>query len=146
MKRRISFVANIIFPLLLGTLIYWFASPDVIFVEAVRSLWGESIKSGQGTVFRGVFQFVRYYLLDMLWAYALVFALYFSIGNSAARLKTAFVIAIVFSVVMEVIQLSPIIPGYFDLLDILVEALAEMFAAFIIKNHYEEAKNICETK
>ncbi len=55
-------------------------------------------------------------------------------------------IVAVFSAVMEVIQLSPIIPGYFDLLDILVEALAEMFAAFIIKNHYEEAKNICKTK
>ena len=109
-------------------------------------MWGETIALGQGTALGGLFRFVRYYLLDMLWAYALVFALYFSIGNNAARLKTAFVIAVVFSAVMEAVQLSPIIPGYFDLLDILVEALAEAFAAFIIKNHYEEARNICETK
>ncbi len=146
MKRRIVFVANIILPLLLGTLIYWYTSPDVIFVEAVRSWCGDTGKSGQGMVLGGLFRFVRYYLLDMLWAYALVFTLYFSIGNNAARLKMAFVIAVVFSAVMEVVQLSTIIPGYFDLLDILVEVVAETFAAFIIKNHYEEAKNICETK
>ncbi|SEM38823.1 hypothetical protein SAMN04487770_13633 [Butyrivibrio sp. ob235] len=146
MKRRIFFVANIIVPLLLGAVIYCLTSPDVIFMEAVRSLWGMPVLSEQGTVHRGIWKFIRYYLLDVLWAYALFFALYFSIGNNAAKLKMAFMIAVLFSTVMEAIQLFPIIPGYFDLLDILVEVLAETFAALIIKTHYEEARNICETK
>ena len=82
----------------------------------------------------GIIQIIRYYLSDILWAYALVFALYFSIGNSTARVKTAFVIAVVFSTVMEVIQLSPVIPGTFDMNDILVEVIAETIAVLIIKN------------
>ena len=140
-KGRIFFVANIIVPLLLGVTIYCLTSPDVIFVEAARLLWRMPMLSGQGIVHEGIWQFIRYYLLDVLWAYALVFALCFSIGNNAAKAKIAFVIAILFSTVMEVIQISPIIPGYFDFLDIIVEVMAEAFAALIIKRHYEEVSN-----
>ncbi len=75
MKRRIFLVSNITVPLLLGAVIYCLTSPDVIFVEAVRSLWGMPVLSGRGTLHGGIWQFVRYYLLDVLWAYALVFAL-----------------------------------------------------------------------
>jgi hypothetical protein len=36
---------------------------------------------------------------------------------------------------MEVIQISPRIPGTFDINDILVEVMAETIAALIIKNN-----------
>ena len=95
-----------------------------------------------GNIAGGLARLVRYYMSDILWAYALVFALYLAVGSNAARVKTAFVIAVVFSAVMEVIQLSPVIPGTFDVIDILVEATAEAIAALIIKKQYEEASNI----
>ena len=134
MKNRVFLLVNIIFPLLVGAVIYWFTSTDVIFVEAVRSFWGMPRHTWISNTDGGIFRIIRYYLSDILWAYALVFALYFSIGNSAARVKTAFAIAVVFSAVMEVIQLSPVIPGTFDMNDILVEVMAETIAALIIKN------------
>lgn len=142
MKKKTFCIFNIIFPLLVGAVIYWFTSTDVIFVEAVRSIWGMSIHIGIGNIDGGLARLVRYYMSDILWAYALVFALYLAVGSNAARVKTAFVIAVVFSTVMEVIQLSPVIPGTFDVIDILVEATAEAIAALIIKKHYEEASNI----
>ena len=134
MKNRVFLLVNIIFPLLVGAVIYWFTSTDVIFMEAVRSFWGTPSHTWISNTDGEIIRIIRYYLSDILWAYALVFALYFSIGNSAARVKTAFVIAVVFSAVMEVIQLSPVIPGTFDMNDILVEVMAETIAALIIKN------------
>ena len=142
MKKKAFCIFNIIFPLLVGAVIYWFTSTDVIFVEAVRSIWGTPIFMENAYTEGGFLKIMRYYMLDVFWAYALVFALYFAIGNNAARVKTAFVIAVVFSTVMEVIQLSPVIPGTFDVIDILVEATAEAIAALIIKKQYEEASNI----
>ena len=142
MKKKAFCIFNIIFPLLVGAVIYWFTSTDVIFVEVVRSIWGRPIHTGIGNIGGGIARLVRYYMSDILWAYALVFALYLAVGSNAARVKTAFVIAVVFSAVMEVIQLSPVIPGTFDVIDILVEATAEAIAALIIKKQYEEASNI----
>ena len=142
MKKKAFCIFNIIFPLLVGAVIYWFTSTDVIFVEAVRSIWGRPIHTGIGNIDGGLARLVRYYMSDILWAYALVFALYLAVGSNAARVKTAFVIAVVFSAVMEVIQLSPVIPGTFDVIDILVETTAEAIAALIIKKQYEEASNI----
>ena len=146
MNKRISFFMNIIFPLLFGAVFYLFTSPDVIFVEAVGSFWGRAQYIEHISIEEGILLMTRYYMLDVLWAYALVFALYFAIGNNAARVKMAFLIAICFSTFMEAIQLFQVIPGIFDPLDILVEALAEVLAALIIKKHYEEARNKCETK
>ena len=142
MKRRIFIAANITIPLLLGAVIYFLTSSDVIFVEAVRSLGGVPFQSEQDIALGGICQVIRYYLLDILWAYALFFSLYFVIGKGAANLRTALIIAIVFSSVMEIAQLISIVPGYFDGLDIVVEVLAEVFAALIIKKQYEEASNI----
>ena len=142
MKKKAFCIFNIIFPLLVGAVIYWFTSTDVIFVEAVRSIWGRPKHTGIGNIGGGIARLVRYYMSDILWAYALVFALYLTVGSNAARVKTAFVIAVVFSAVIEVIQLSPVIPGTFDVIDILVETTAEAIAALIIKKQYEEASNI----
>lgn len=134
MQKKIFYVFNIIFPLLVGAVIYCFTSTDVFFVGVVRSFLGMPIHTWLSITDGGIVQIIRNYLSDILWAYALVFALCFSIGNSAARVKTAFVIAVVFSTVMEVIQLSPEIPGTFDMNDILVEIMAETIAVLIIKN------------
>ena len=142
MKKRLFVLANIIIPLLVGAAFYLVTSPDVIFVEAVGSFRKMPVYIEHISAERGILQVMRYYMLDALWAYALVFALYFAIGNNAARVKMAFLTAICFSTFMEVIQLFQVIPGIFDPSDILVEALAEAIAALIIKKQYEEARDI----
>jgi hypothetical protein len=77
-------------------------------------------------------------VLDMMWGYALVFALYFIMGNNAAGLTKLIMIASFFSTVMELLQLTPFVRGTFDVLDIIVEILAEATAVFIIKKHFME--------
>ncbi len=77
-------------------------------------------------------RFVRFYLLDMLWAYALVFAVYVVINDKAIKLWKVLLGAGILSVLMETIQLSPFIHGTFDFYDILAEFVAELIAAFAI--------------
>ena len=145
MNKKVLLVANIIFPLLLGTLLYLIIAPNVIFVSVLGKFTGSDfINFSQPESF--IEFFARYYMMDMLWGYSLVFALFVCLGNNAA-VKNVFIMAFVFSTAMELLQLTSVVPGCFDELDIVMEGIAEAIAAFIIKTHfYEEATNICETK
>ncbi len=86
--------------------------------------------------------------MDMLWAYALVFALGFllDMDNKTAKLDLWKIFAItgIFSAITEFCQLLQGVQGTFDHWDILLEILAELLAVFIIKsqwvNYYEEEK------
>ena len=73
----------------------------------------------------------------MLWGYSLVFAVYMIIDNNAASMRML-IYVLVFSTFLELLQLLPTVPGTFDLLDMLVEGVAEILAVIIIKK-YEEA-------
>lgn len=125
-------MVNIVLPLLLGSVIYYLYSPDVLFVRSIDSTTNLNFHIKiDGSVW--VFLFVRNFFLDMLWAYALVFMLYYLIGNNTANLRKIFLIAFSLSVAMEILQITPIVEGKFDLCDIAVEFLAEVVAVFIIK-------------
>ena len=75
--NRIIVILNITIPLVIGALIYYLLSSEVIFVKLI-----DGVIQG-GTHFTGAVEnnvlisFIRFYFLDMLWGYALVFALYF---------------------------------------------------------------------
>lgn len=71
----------------------------------------------------------------MMWGYALIFALFYLLGNNTAMLVKIFFVAFLFSAAMEILQLTPIARGTFDICDIFVEFLAEIIAVFIIKKH-----------
>lgn len=73
----------------------------------------------------------------MLWGYSLVFAVYMIIDDNAASMRIL-IYVLVFSTFLELLQLLPTVPGTFDLLDMLVEGVAEILAVIIIKK-YEEA-------
>jgi hypothetical protein len=70
----------------------------------------------------------------MLWAYALVFSLFFIYDNNTSSIKKIFITAFSFSTIMEVLQITPVISGTFDVLDMVSECFAEIAAVFIIKN------------
>lgn len=131
------YIANIFVPLILGAMFYYVCFPNVVFVNYLESLginnfhWnisGESI---------GV-QFIRNYMLDMLWGYALVFTLNFIHGNNAAKINKVLIIAFAFSAVLEILQLTSFSRGTFDVFDIVAEFFAELIAAFIIRNKFKE--------
>lgn len=129
---------NILAPILIGAAIYYVISPNVIFVQHLDSLLGKGIHINTVSLNLSIVRFVRNYLLDMLWGYALVFALFLFTGNNTAEIRKIFIIAVIFSAVMEILQLTSIAKGTFDVFDIIVEFLAEVTAVFIIKKHYSE--------
>lgn len=126
-RRIVAF--NIIIPLLCGGLVYLISSPDVIFVNIINT----HIKTITPIVsFNSVVgRFLRNYLLDILWAYALVFAIYFIVDT--AEVWRILVLTMVFSIILEAVQVFDFVPGTFDVWDILFEGIAETLAAIFIK-------------
>ena len=112
--KKIFIYANISLPILAGSLFYYVTSPQVIFVQNIDSLLGVSLHVGTENTF---VVNLRSYMPDMLWAYALVFSL------------------MLFSTIMEVLQVTGCVKGTFDVMDIIVEIIAELMAVFIIKKH-----------
>ena len=127
------FIINFLFPIFIGTIIYYFMFPDVIFVKYIDAITGGGLHFDLFPMDHMIGRFLRNYLLDMLWGYALVFALFYVLGNNAACLRKTFLTAISFSAAMEILQITPAVKGTFDVLDIGVELLAEVIAVLIIK-------------
>ncbi len=139
MKEKKNFlILNILAPLLIGGLIYYFISPDVIFVKQMDTWIGGGIHLTVMTKRFWLTAFLRNYLLDMLWGYALVYVLFFVFDDKTAGLSKSFLLAAGFSALMEVLQLMAIVPGTFDSYDILAEILVELLAVFIIKATIQE--------
>ncbi|MGN0155653.1 MAG: hypothetical protein ACI39N_00260 [Lachnospiraceae bacterium] len=124
---------NIIIPIFLGATIYYLISPEVIFVRRMDFLIGKGIHISDITAVNLTIRIMRNYLPDMLWGYALIFTLYYFLNNNTAYLLKTFLIASLFSAVMEFLQITPVVKGTFDWYDIIVELLAEVIAVFIIK-------------
>ncbi len=131
MKKCFAY-ANISLPILAGSLLYYVTSPEVIFVKNIDRLLGVSLHVGTENTF---VIHLRSYVPDMLWAYALVFSLMLITGNKTADVWKMFVIAGMFSTIMEVLQITGYVKGIFDVMDIIVEIIAELMAVFIIKRH-----------
>ena len=133
---------NILVPLFIGAVIYYVMSPNVFFVQKIDALLVRGIHINTTGFNQPIVRFVRNYLLDMMWAYALLFSLFLFTGNNTAEMREIFIIAVIFSVVMEILQITSIAKGTFDVCDILVEVFAEVTAVFIINIHYsKEEKN-----
>lgn len=133
---------NICLPILIGIVIYYVISPDVIFVQKIDALFGREVHAIKTNIDSVFLKYIRFYLLDILWGYSLVFALYFVTGNNTAELMKILKIAFVFSAIMEILQLTSIVKGTFDVIDIIMELLAEIIAVFIIKITHKEGEKI----
>ena len=123
-----------IFPIILGAMLYYLLSPEVIFVKWIDDFSGTSFHISGIDTDNMLLGFIRNYFLDILWGYALVFALFLVRGNNTADLMKTFLIAFLFSSTMELLQITPVAKGTFDVWDIFVMFLAEAVAVFIIKN------------
>lgn len=105
MNRKRILLPNIIIPLLISSLIYYLFCPEVIFVKNIVF----TIPSNP------FLTLVRNYFMDMSWAYALAFSIFSIINN---RMKT-FTVSVIFSLSVEVLQLTPLISGTYDIVDII---------------------------
>lgn len=103
-KRTVFLIINILIPIGLGAVIYYLVLPDVLFVKQIDLLLGKAMHFEVANDI-SVVKFIRNYFLDMLWAYALVFALSLIICRNAAQLWETFMIAFIFSAIMELLQI-----------------------------------------
>ena len=134
--KKLLLVIHTLIPIFVGALIYYFSSSEVIFVKQIDKCLGISFHPSVLCKENVIFQFIRNHFLDMLWGYALVFALFFVLGNNAAVIGKTFLIAFSFSAIMEFLQITPRIHGTFDVWDVVVLFLAEIIAVFIIKFYF----------
>ena len=71
--------------------------------------------------------------MDMLWAYSLTFAIFLILDN---WMKT-FIIASLFTIIIEFLQLTPLIQGTFDIVDI-IAMLYSICLAILVIEHYHK--------
>lgn len=132
-KGNKALIFNMIIPIFIGGVIYYIMSPNVLFVKLIDGLIGESLHIFQVYEDNVILRVIRNYFLDVLWGYALVFALFLVFGNDTAKLKIIFILACIFTATMEFLQLSSIVRGTFDVWDIATMFLSEVLAVFVIK-------------
>lgn len=77
-------------------------------------------------------RFVRNHLLDMLWSYALVFCIYYFSSSLTGNIVVPVLLAVVWSVVFEILQVFSVAKGTFDWLDIIFEIVAVVIAGLFI--------------
>lgn len=134
MKKSAFITLNILIPLFIGGTLYYFWAPDAIFVEIIDRFTGRETCQSIIVLNNGFLRFLRFYFLDMCWGYALIFSLYAILGNNTAGFNwKIFLLAFVFSASMEILQMTPLVKGTFDVFDILCETFAEGIADFIIR-------------
>jgi hypothetical protein len=139
-NKKMGLLLNIMIPIFLGAVIYYLYSPDVLFVRRFDSVIGLEYHEKIWVMDNLIFKFIRNYFLDMLWAYALVIALFFVIGNNAASVLKILFIGFSFTIILEILQITPVAEGTFDFCDIVVEFLAEVVAVLIIKKYFLEER------
>jgi hypothetical protein len=132
---------NIAVPLCAAGTVYYLMSPDVLFVRRIDALLGTGFHLTNAVSDATAYRLIRNYGLDMAWAYALVFALFFLTGNHTAELNRIFLISVSFSAFLEMLQRTTYVSGTFDLCDIAVEVLAEAGAVLVIKKLCSNLQN-----
>lgn len=135
-NRKMIVVFHILCPIVIGALVYYLASPDVLFIKKTAAFTGVTDSIYVLQLNSAFLRLARNYLPDMMWGYSLVFALFCIVGDHAADIWKVFWIAFPFSVVMETMQKTSFVPGTFDVFDIFVEFMAEVIAVHMISKLY----------
>ena len=123
---------NVIAPVLIGAILYYLFFPEAVFVRLIDNLLGSSYHIPVN-VDNILIKLIRFYLLDFLWAYALMSAVILIFKNDSR----VFVIILIFEIVLELIQLLPSIRGTFDVCEIGIEILASIFVIKLSRRRFK---------
>lgn len=123
---------NVIAPVLIGAILYYLFFPEAVFVRLIDNLLGSSYHIPVN-VDNILIKLIRFYFLDLLWAYALMSAVILIFKNDSR----VFVIILIFEIVLELIQLLPSIRGTFDVCDIGIEILASILAIKLSRRRFK---------
>ena len=142
MTKKSTFVfwmLNIALPLLFGITIYLFYRPDTFISDLIFRLLGIrgfSVSNPQTQFGASLVSFVRYFLCDILWAYALTFTCALILGPERPQRLIGLGVSLGLEMMIELFQKFQILRGTFDFLDVLLEFVATLVAVLIIKIFY----------
>ena len=123
-KRTVFFVINVAIPLVIGLLLYLFIRKDSFISGAFERISGISVSVHLENVdSKIIVRFIRNYLADIIWAYAVTSALLLIHDTAGYSELKIVLICLTVELIMEVIQVvNPFFT--FDWIDILVEFIA----------------------
>ncbi len=130
---------NIVIPLLIGLFIYLTLRRDA-FISVVLNRYVSLPELSYPKLPEWPGLFLRYYASDMLWAYALCFAVQFILGYSRRNQRISFLLCAGLVVLIELLQKYAVIHGTFDLFDIVAETCSVCISLLTVRL-YEEARN-----
>ena len=130
---RKTFILNCIVPVLFGAIIYLLFRENTLFSGFVRR-FVPFPKVPTNALPNKIGLFIRYYLADMAWAYALTFAIGAIFEGDKRQILLSGTISIGFEALIEGFQKTKWIPGTFDWKDIAFEAVTSIVALIIIKH------------
>lgn len=138
-SRYVFYALNVALPLLVGFLLYLTLRKEAyisIFIDRYLA-----VPAWLCAAFpEWLITFLRNFASDILWAYALCFAVMLILEYGHGHSLFAFIICVCLICLVEAFQKAGIFHGTFDYLDILLEVSSVCIALYFIKN-YEEAKN-----
>ena len=138
--RHIFYCVNILASLILGLAVYVCYRPDSYVSQVVYNIFGVSFDNiiPANVLPKWLLMFIRNYLGDISWAYALTFTVCYIWLTPSGRLLPAFGIIATFEVAIEVLQLIDVAPGTFDWLDVFLEICITAFIMLLIKIKLKE--------
>lgn len=127
-KRGLFLVINILFPLAVGGFLYAFFCPNTLISSLLFG--GKTFFTFDlGSPFD---RFIRFYFLDMLWAYSFLITACCIMGLNRKGMLSALLISAVFETAVELFQYFGVFGGTFDIFDLLAELLSSLIGVMVL--------------
>ncbi len=133
MKKKYSvlfWTAGIILPLIAGLTIYIIFRPDTFIAEYFYELTGyksEGVKPNNP-----FYDFIKFHLCDMLWAFSFTFVCVLIMGTEKQHMLMSLGVCLAFEALIELLQKTYLMPGSFDIWDMVLEFFATIIAMMLI--------------
>lgn len=134
MKKRKEIILNIFIPIIIGTIIYILLSPNAYITKLFWGIINEGNPLSKINIMEMpiIVRWIRYYLCDILWAYALTYSIVCILWNgSVCSAVNACVVSVIFIMVVEISQITNYISGTFDYFDLIFQIVTSFFAGII---------------
>lgn len=135
MKQHMFYALNISMSLVIGLIVYVCFRPDTYVSQVVYDVLGISpdVVLSATWLPTWLLLFVRNFLADIIWAYALTFTVCYILWDQSKSMLPIFGIVATFEICIEVSQKLGIMPGTFDWWDIFLEICITAFVMLLIK-------------
>ncbi len=145
-RSSLFYALHVLLPLLLGFLLYVLLRPEVMAVRVVFSLlpfdlpqppqWPDAASP--------VIRLLRCHAADFLWGYALAMALFWVGDRYGHPPGKSIGLSIFADLLMELLQLTPLLSGVFDPWDIFTQILGTGIAACTVADYNTIVRHIKE--